>query len=257
MISAKRSIQNKDSLTCVKIVGINPKSIIEEMLSKDISKMVDKSRRGDTSTSDHYTRNIDISKGSNSTIFLSKSSDPGGRAFISENKIFIDHKRFYTPYLDNIQMKNLKGDPYLELIKDTKICCFCDRNEITNTTPMPIPCIITFDEDDKISIHGNGNLCSLECGLAFIDDEESKMPCKRDPMYINVRANIHIIFHYMCKYIQDLSSIELLPASDWKLLKYTGSGDMDINYYRSLLTIFIKLPIFKLYPLQSCYQISL
>ena len=118
-------------------------------------------------------------------------------------------------------------DGYYQLVVRTGHKRYVSIQE--NTTPPTIPCfwcrrmgndggiIIRMEWDFGINkFYTEGGCCTFECGLAYLEDEETRRPMGRDALYSSAIPLINRAFSLV--YPHD----KLSSSADWRLLCING-----------------------------------
>jgi hypothetical protein len=74
-------------------------------------------------------------------------------------------------------------------------------------------------------VYCDGTFCSYSCVYAFLLDHMEKMPCKRDPNYINSIVLLKQLFE------DEFPGEELTATLDWKLSKDVGNGNLTFKEF--------------------------
>ena len=75
-------------------------------------------------------------------------------------------------------------------------------------------------QNKQLRIFMDGFFCSYSCALAFINEDNDKLPSKRNPNYNQSRTLLLQLF------AEEFPGEKLVPALDWKLRKDVGNGNM-------------------------------
>lgn len=138
--------------------------------------------------------------------------------------------------LNGIDLLTKDGDIYPE---KTDICCWWDRHKF-NTVPIGIP--IIYEKNNGIHIfYLEGFFCSFECCQSYIK-ENTHPSYKKSLQYLkNIFFSIY-------------PTTELKDALNWKLLKISGYGTLDIDSFRKNNLIISRTYDYILVPLVITYS---
>jgi hypothetical protein len=265
MISIKRTSASykldRNSATAVKITGINPSTIMENVLKSDMKQITKGSYSDDTATTK-----------SSSTQFLSRSTsnrryndgDGSNQRFrearstnASSISMSIDHKKLYVPDISQLKIRSLTGDLYTDIYKGKRIHCTWDRYEIDSGTIWPSPCKLKVISTEILEVYGMDHFCSLECCLAYHNEEICRLECKRNPVYKDCISNIFVIFSFINDSIPTAHrKLNLKPSNHWNLLEIYGNGNMSINEFRMSSTTYSRTDMIKMYPMCEIYELD-
>lgn len=138
-----------------------------------------------------------------------------------------EEKPIAVPFIEilcdknNIKFKTTRTNSCFEEYpeKTNILCGWCRHSFESRPIGIPIKKI-------KDIYWMEGCFCSFNCCLAFLNDHFEKHKERQDPLYINS------IF-YLKDLFASVSSQELKPASDWRLLEKVSTGSMTIEQFRA------------------------